>query len=151
MPRSRFLPRRPVVMSAHPGRSPGSRIVLLPAPSQPRGQWPFAGFVPDYSDGVAADLHRLPWRPIGGAHGREQRGEPSRPRGATQLARGPDPRERGRDQAFLSLSAYDTARPAAASDWMPYGGTGYRRPFFDSAARPSMTLGRKRGGIASSS
>src|SRR4029077_20429794 len=26
-------------------------------------QWPIAGFVPDYSDGVAADLHRLPWGP----------------------------------------------------------------------------------------
>src|SRR3989442_7739769 len=26
-------------MSACPSRSPGSRIVLLPAPSQPRGQW----------------------------------------------------------------------------------------------------------------
>src|SRR3989442_15330344 len=26
-------------MSARPSRSPGSRIVLLPAPSQPRGQW----------------------------------------------------------------------------------------------------------------
>ena len=26
-------------------------------------QWPIAGFVPDYSDGVAADSHRLPWGP----------------------------------------------------------------------------------------
>jgi hypothetical protein len=25
------------------------------------GQWLHAGFVPDYSDGVAADSHRLPW------------------------------------------------------------------------------------------
>src|SRR5687768_16659412 len=24
-----------------------------------------AGFVPDYSDGVAADSHRLPWGPLG--------------------------------------------------------------------------------------
>jgi len=26
-------------------------------------QWPIAGFVPDYGDGVAADSHRLPWGP----------------------------------------------------------------------------------------
>src|SRR6185295_4196346 len=26
-------------------------------------QWPIAGFVPDHSDGVAADSHRLPWGP----------------------------------------------------------------------------------------
>jgi hypothetical protein len=27
------------------------------------GQWLHAGFVPGYSDGVAADSHRLPWGP----------------------------------------------------------------------------------------
>jgi hypothetical protein len=31
-----------------------------------------AGFVPDYSDGVAADSHRLPWGPLG-EPGRKQR------------------------------------------------------------------------------
>src|SRR5436190_20015253 len=35
----RILPRRPVEVCVRSGRSPGSRIVLLPAPSQPRGQW----------------------------------------------------------------------------------------------------------------
>src|ERR687888_385350 len=48
-----------------PGRSPGSRIVLLPAPSRPRGQWLSAGFVPDYSDGVAAGFNRPPWALLG--------------------------------------------------------------------------------------
>jgi len=52
-------------LGARPGRSPGSRIVLLPAPSRPRGQWLFAGFVPDYSDGVAAAFNRLPWALLG--------------------------------------------------------------------------------------
>src|SRR6266481_1484823 len=28
------------------------------------GQWLAVGFVPDYSDAVAADLHRLPWGPL---------------------------------------------------------------------------------------
>src|SRR4029453_9375904 len=55
---------------ARAGRSPGSRIVLLPAPSQPRGPVAVAGFVPDYSDGDAADSHRLPWTPPGGARAR---------------------------------------------------------------------------------
>jgi hypothetical protein len=27
------------------------------------GQWLTVGFVPDYSDGVAAGSHRLPWGP----------------------------------------------------------------------------------------
>src|SRR3989442_12102032 len=50
---------------ARPDRSPGSRIGLLPAPSRPRGPWLPAGFVPDYSDGVAAVFNRLPWAPLG--------------------------------------------------------------------------------------
>src|SRR4029453_17907302 len=48
-----------------PGRSPGFRIVLLPAPSRLSRQWPSAGFVPGYSDGVAAVSHRLPWALVG--------------------------------------------------------------------------------------
>src|SRR2546429_3423642 len=52
-------------LGARPGRSPGSRIVLLPAPSRPRGQWLSAGFVPDYSDGVAAVFNRPPWALLG--------------------------------------------------------------------------------------
>src|SRR5215510_6461466 len=42
------------------GRSPDFRIVLLPAPSR-LSPVAVAGFVPGYSDGVAADSHRLPW------------------------------------------------------------------------------------------
>ena len=41
-------------------QSPGLRIVLLPAPSQPYDQWLLAGFVPVHSCGAAPDLHRLP-------------------------------------------------------------------------------------------
>src|SRR5207247_8024063 len=37
----------------------------------------FAGFVPDYSDGVAADSHRLPWGPPWGP-GRRQRADLNR-------------------------------------------------------------------------
>ena len=47
-----------------PNRSPGFRIVLLPAPSQ-LTPVAMSGFVPGYSDGVAADSHRLP-RPATG-------------------------------------------------------------------------------------
>src|SRR5262249_8663545 len=42
------------------GRSPGSRIVLLPAPSRPRRPVALAGFVPDHSDGVAAAFTAFP-------------------------------------------------------------------------------------------
>ena len=31
-------------------------------------QWLIVGFVPDYSDGVAADSHRLPWGPHPAGH-----------------------------------------------------------------------------------
>ena len=34
----------------------------FPAPLDP-SQWLTVGFVPDYSDGVAAVSHRLPWSP----------------------------------------------------------------------------------------
>src|SRR5262245_53202292 len=47
------------------GRSPGSRIALLPASSRPSRPVTLAGFVPDYSDGVAAASHRLPWALMG--------------------------------------------------------------------------------------
>src|SRR5882724_8959572 len=47
-----------------PGRSPGSRIVLLPVFPASRPVT-LAGFVPDYSDGVAAVSHRLPWALMG--------------------------------------------------------------------------------------
>src|SRR5205814_6830369 len=57
---ARVLPRRP-------SRKVRARAGLLAlgssySPRLPglRGQWLLAGFVPDYSDGVAADLHRLP-------------------------------------------------------------------------------------------
>ena len=45
---ARTLPRRPVSGARSPGRSPGSRIVLLPTPSRPRGRRPVAprGFRP---------------------------------------------------------------------------------------------------------
>src|SRR5438094_10642360 len=49
---------------ARPGRSPGFRILLLPAPSRLIASGlAVAGFVPGYSDAVAADSHRLPWAP----------------------------------------------------------------------------------------
>src|SRR5882672_11670258 len=63
-PPSRILPRRPVYGS-RPGRSPGSRIVLLPAPSRSHRPVALAGFVPDHSDGVAAAFYRLPWALVG--------------------------------------------------------------------------------------
>jgi hypothetical protein len=53
------FPRKDVVTDAWI-RFPGLRIVLLPAPSQPYGQWLLAGFVPVHSCGAAPDLHRLP-------------------------------------------------------------------------------------------
>src|SRR6266436_2293840 len=62
---TRVLPRRPVRgggvgqvswLSDRPTPRPFP-IRLVP------DQWPIAGFVPDYSDGVAADSHRLPWGP----------------------------------------------------------------------------------------
>src|SRR6266849_2973774 len=60
---TQVLPRRPVG-----GRAPGQVSWLSDRPTPrafpaPRlsGQWLHAGFVPDYSDGVAADSHRLPW------------------------------------------------------------------------------------------
>src|SRR5216683_5039587 len=57
------LPRGPVGV-----RAPGQVSWLSDRPT-PRafpaqrlsGQWLHAGFVPDYSDLVAADSHRLPW------------------------------------------------------------------------------------------
>src|SRR3989441_8261776 len=58
-PLPRILPRRPVKGQA-PGRSPGSRIDLLPAPSRPRRPVALAGFVPDHSDGVAAASTAFP-------------------------------------------------------------------------------------------
>jgi len=40
------------------GRSSGSRITLLPAPSQGlKPQWPSAGFVPGHGGGTAGDSH----------------------------------------------------------------------------------------------
>ncbi len=65
------LPRRPVRSARVPGRSPDSRIVLLPAPfPAPSRQWALsAGFVPDHSDGVVAVSHRLPSWPPRGAPG----------------------------------------------------------------------------------
>src|SRR5437773_5284749 len=58
-PSARVLPRRPA-NGSRPGRSPGSRIVLLPAPSRPDRPVALAGFVPDYSDGVAAASTAFP-------------------------------------------------------------------------------------------
>src|SRR3989449_4308023 len=62
-----LIPRPPAKTGCggtRPGRSPGFRIVLLPAPSR-LPPVAFAGFVPGYSDGVAAVSHRLPWAPRG--------------------------------------------------------------------------------------
>lgn len=47
-------------MVISPGRSSGSWVTLLPAPSHPIRTVVFAGFVPIYSGGTARDLHPLP-------------------------------------------------------------------------------------------
>src|SRR5262249_58750950 len=57
-------------------RSPDFRIVLLPAPSR-LSPVAVAGFVPRYSDGVAAGSHRLPWAPAGPPGAKNGRGRRS--------------------------------------------------------------------------
>src|SRR5262249_5699435 len=100
---TRVLPRRPVEEWC-PGRSPGSRIVLLPTPSRPRtttASGANVGFVPDYSDGVAADSHRLPL---------------ARTRRAARPSVKPDvhrPADRGQPPAGIRLSARRWWRGAA--------------------------------------
>ena len=47
--------------SRHLGRSSGSRISLLTAPSRASYSVAFAVFVPGYSGGTATDSHRLPY------------------------------------------------------------------------------------------
>src|SRR5512132_4476210 len=62
-----LIPRPPAKTGCggrRPGRSPGFRIVLLPAPSR-LSPVAFAGFVPGYSDGAAAASPRLPWALVG--------------------------------------------------------------------------------------
>src|SRR5207302_8313587 len=70
---ARTLPRRPVET-----RASGQVSWLSDRPTPrafPAGRRPVAlgAFVPDYSDGVAAGLDRLPWGPLSRAPGREQR------------------------------------------------------------------------------
>ncbi len=62
----RVLPRRPVQVVQASGqvswlsdRPTPHAFPVRPYPNQ----WLTVGFVPDYSDGVAADSHRLPWGP----------------------------------------------------------------------------------------
>jgi hypothetical protein len=77
-PASLSLDRRPLVHgepqasgpgprsgSRPPGRSSGSRINLLPAPSHPTSvkQWPRAGFVPGHSGGTATAHTVFPIKP----------------------------------------------------------------------------------------
>src|SRR5215469_1170391 len=67
---TRVLPRRPVGM---PASGQVSWLSDRPTPHTfpaPRdaSQWLIVGFVPDYSDGVAADSHRLPWGPPRAGH-----------------------------------------------------------------------------------
>jgi len=62
---TRVLPRRPVVeLRARAGLLAlgSSYSPRLPNPELP-GPVVLVGFVPDHSDGVAADSHRLPWDP----------------------------------------------------------------------------------------
>src|SRR5712692_8792701 len=63
---TRVLPRRPVWERRAFGQvswlSDRPTPHAFPARLLP-DQWPHVGFVPDYSDGVAADSHRLPWGP----------------------------------------------------------------------------------------
>src|SRR2546425_5371875 len=71
-------PPRTRVVEATPGSSREDRVEKCargqvswlsdrPTPRAFPASWPvaLAGFVPDYSDGVAADSHRLPWGPRG--------------------------------------------------------------------------------------
>src|SRR6266542_6877637 len=68
---TRVLPRRPVLGMRASGQvswlSDRSTPHTFPARLHP-SQWLIVGFVPDYSDGVAADSHRLPWRPRSAGH-----------------------------------------------------------------------------------
>jgi len=50
------------IREAFAGRSSGSRIILLAAPSNTEApaSWHFAAFVPDYSGVSAADSHGVP-------------------------------------------------------------------------------------------
>src|SRR6266508_399699 len=68
---TRVLPRRPVLGMRASGQvswlSDRSTPHAFPARLHP-SQWLIVGFVPDYSDGVAADSHRLPWRPRSAGH-----------------------------------------------------------------------------------
>src|SRR5215510_13447450 len=57
--------RRPVRVTA-PGQVSwlSDRPTPHAFPAHDGGQWLAVGFVPDHSDAVAADLHRLPWGPL---------------------------------------------------------------------------------------
>ena len=46
--------------SSQSGRSPGFRVIAVPAPSGPVGQW-LSGWLTDYSGASAAASHRFPY------------------------------------------------------------------------------------------
>src|SRR5262250_1312368 len=110
MPRSRFLPRRPVLMSLRPGRSPGFRIVLLPAPSQPRGQWLSRVSSPITVTGSRRIRTAFPGAPSGARTGAYSVAETSRPSDESQPA------------------GVDAARVAARSDLLVLVGVRHRQP-----------------------
>src|SRR5947207_2924657 len=87
-PRPRILPRRPVSRCA-PGQV--SWLSDRPTPRAFPGRRPvaFAGFVPDYRDGVAAAFNRLPWARRGsrGASYAVTVADPCAPRNGTHGAR----------------------------------------------------------------
>lgn len=88
---------RPQVFPRRPVRGTGVRAGLLAfgssySPRLPSTRVPVAvvGFVPDYSDGVAADSHRLPWGPRTARAARMPRARPtlSRRSGAVKATAG---------------------------------------------------------------
>src|SRR5689334_9530135 len=120
---TRVLPRRPV-RSGGVGQVSWLSDRPTPRPFPVRlvpDQWPIAGFVPDYSDGVAADSHRLPWGP-------RPAGRPTPRTGATVTEReakgkaGPA-REGGRP----ATSARDDRYPGADAWWAAPPRAGDRR------------------------
>src|SRR5215510_4160842 len=62
---TRVLQRRPVDVVADGQVSwLSDRPTPHAFPARTSGQWLFVGFVPDHSDAVAAESHRLPWDPL---------------------------------------------------------------------------------------
>src|SRR5512144_2771162 len=133
---ARVLPRRPVRgggvgqvswLSDRP-TSRAFPIRIVP------DQWPIAGFVPDYSDGVAADSHRLPWGP-------HPAGRPDTDDGATVTER------RGKGKASPAPVPYQRERRSMCRRWRLVGRPVPGGRYAGGAARDSRGGG---GGVRSS-